>query len=120
MAIPLRHIDGSGSKAQRRSKSIDSEMSARLAYALGKHVDLDDQLSDVDSAFTHSDNEDDEAFLKENDPLNSDYDTPPQQKVHCPSTPCVDSHATVCGPLTDCRNRGGSACISILLWGLCC
>lgn len=90
MAIPLRYIDGSSSKAQRRSRSIDSETSAILAYALGKHVEEDDQLSDLDSNFTRGDNEDEETFFKENDPLNSDYDTPPQKKVHSPSVTCVD------------------------------
>ncbi len=119
MAIPLRHIDGSSSKAQRRSRSIDSETSAILAYALGKHVEEDDQLSDLDSNFTRGDNEDDETFFKENDPLNSDYDTPPQKKVHSPqSLALID--LPLYSPLTNFRNRGDSAYISFLLWEFCC
>ena len=119
MAIPLRHIDASSSRAQRRSRSIDSETSAILAYALGKHVEEDDQLSDIDSNFTRGDMEDDETFFKENDPLNSDYDTPPQKKVQSPeSVALIDM--PLYSPLTNSRNRGGSACISILLWELCC
>jgi len=82
MAIPLRDID---SRLHRKSSSLDSETSAILAYALGKHVDTNDDddgdLSDLDSNFTRGENEDEEQFFKENDPLNSEYDVAPQKKV---------------------------------------
>ena len=82
MAIPLRNFDIPSSKRHRKTDSIDSETSAILAYALGKHVDIDDdQHSDLDSNFTRGDNEDEETFFKENDPLNSDYEIAPQKKV---------------------------------------
>jgi len=83
MAIPLRDID---SRLHRKSSSLDSETSAILAYALGKHVDTHDDdddgdQSDLDSNFTRGENEDEEQFFKENDPLNSEYEVAPQKKV---------------------------------------
>jgi hypothetical protein len=68
---------------------MDSEASAILSYALGKHVDNEDQESDIDSpraSSTHleedGDDDDSDAFFKENDPLTSDYEPFPQKRVN--------------------------------------
>ena len=120
MAIPLRDID---SRLHRKSSSLDSETSAILAYALGKHVDTNDDgddLSDLDSNFTRGENEDEEQFFKENDPLNSEYDVAPQKKVAvCPKSrrlSCLKC-ALLWEKGTDVRNHGGFGCIFIPRWG---
>jgi hypothetical protein len=65
---------------------MDSETSAILSYALGKHVeDGDNDLSsDADTpraSSTRLEDEEAEDFFKENDPLTSDYDPFPRKKV---------------------------------------
>jgi len=69
---------------------MDSEASAILSYALGKErpdndsqtSDDDDDENDIEVHTTPlSAQEDEEAFLKENDPLTSDYDLPPFKRV---------------------------------------
>jgi len=78
MAIPLRKLKSPDSDTRHDRDSIDSEASAILSYALGKHEDLDDQSeTDIDSPRRSSfalEDEDTEAFLKENDPLEGDYE----------------------------------------------
>ena len=84
MAIPLRALAKMDLKSHESRQSIDSETSAILAYALGKHPDHDVE-SDIDSPHASSvdlDDEDAEAFFNENDPLTLDYEPFPQKRVH--------------------------------------
>jgi len=78
MAIPLRKLKSPDSDGRHERDSMDSETSAILSYALGKHEDLEDQSeTDIDSPRRSSfalEDEDTEAFLKENDPLEADYE----------------------------------------------
>ena len=78
MAIPLRRLTSSDSESHPPRNSLDSETSAILSYALGKHVDNEDQTSEEDDSPRASTSrlnyEDDDGFFKENDPLTSDYD----------------------------------------------
>jgi hypothetical protein len=77
MAIPLQPLQNRPSESR---DSMTSETSAILSYALGKHIDNDnDTSSDSDHAPTPL--EDDETFFKENDPLTAEYETYPQKKV---------------------------------------
>jgi len=93
MAIPLRVLSSSDSGSHRPRFSMDSEASAILSYALGKerpdngsHTSGDDDddgdESDIEVHTTPLNAPDDEeAFLKENDPLTPDYDPPPFKRV---------------------------------------
>jgi len=94
MAIPLRVLSSSDSGSHRPRFSMDSEASAILSYALGKErPDNDSHSSDDDDDDDGDENDievhttrlsapdDEEAFLKENDPLTSDYDPPPFKRV---------------------------------------
>jgi hypothetical protein len=76
MAIPLRSLRSLDENSQLPRSSMDSEASAILSYALGKHPHTADTDSDDpdDSPRPSSEHEDSEDFFKENDPLTSDYE----------------------------------------------
>ena len=75
MAIPLRSLKSLDQNSQPARPSMDSEASAILSYALGKHPHTSDTDSDLDdSPRPSSEHEDSEDFFKENDPLTSDYE----------------------------------------------
>jgi len=83
-AIPLvrMHSPSTNASDHMRSRSLDSETSAILSYALGKEVAEDAEENDTLSPRSSSALEDAEAaaFFKENDPLDLEYDYP-QRKV---------------------------------------
>jgi len=85
MAIPLRALSLPKAMPDRSRESMDSETSAILSYALGKHVDNDSQTSDNDdsprASSTHLDENDEEEFFKENDPLAMEYEPFPKKQV---------------------------------------
>ena len=87
MAIPLRLLASSDPDSHPPRASMDSEVSAILSYALGKHVDNDDKDSEIDSPrvslsqLSDDDGNDSETFFKENDPLTSDYEPFPRKQV---------------------------------------
>ena len=76
MAIPLRAMRSLDENPHPPRSSMDSETSAILSYALGKHPQTQDTDSDDpdDSPRPSSEHEDSEDFFKENDPLTSDYE----------------------------------------------
>jgi hypothetical protein len=96
MAIPLRVLTSSDDRPR---FSMDSEAEAILAYALGKERrdsiasntsgDDDDDDEDEDDLEVHTtplSGDDEEAFLKENDPLTLDFKPRPFKRVK-PSSP---------------------------------
>lgn len=88
MPIPLRQMTsfsmtGLYSSSHPRGESIDSETSAILSYALGKEADEDeddDSLSPRTS--TGIDDAEAEAFFKENDPMNAEFNSFTQRKAN--------------------------------------
>lgn len=84
-------LSSSDSEPQRHRFSIDSEASAILSYALGKErpddnasqtSDDDDDENDIEVLTTPlSGVDDEEAFLKENDPLTLDFEPRPFKRV---------------------------------------
>jgi len=76
MAIPLRALRSLDENSHPPRSSMDSETSAILSYALGKHPQTQDTDSDDpdDSPRPSSEHEDSEDFFKENDPLTSEYE----------------------------------------------
>jgi hypothetical protein len=86
MAIPLRLLASSDPDTRPPRASMDSEASAILSYALGKHADNEDQDSEIDSprassTYLSDGGDDSDAFFKENDPLTSDYEPFPRKQV---------------------------------------
>ena len=90
MAIPLRKLTSPDSKSSSSSHhhhprdSLDSETSAILSYALGNKEGLDSDNEDgADVSLRSSTTLDDDGdeFLRENDPLTSDYEPFPLKKV---------------------------------------
>lgn len=88
MAIPLRALKALDPTPPPPRPSMDSEASAILSYALGKHPPTqDDADSDPDDDSPRpSSEQDSEEFFKENDPLTSDYEPAfPRKQVTPPS-----------------------------------
>ena len=85
MAIPLRTLKSMDSNSHPPRSSLDSETSAILSYALGKHPESEDSDSEPDSPRRSSEQVDSEDFFKENDPLTSDYEPAfPRKQVLLP------------------------------------
>jgi len=87
-AIPLRQMNPSSMSAlsscsRLRSQSIDSETSAILSYALGKEADdNEDDGSLSPRTSTGTDDAEAQAFFKENDPMNDEFNSFPQRKAN--------------------------------------
>ena len=95
MAIPLRKLSSADSKSSSSSShhhqhhprdSLDSETSAILSYALGNKegLDTDDEADDSPRGSTTLDDDNEDEFFRENDPLTSDYEPFPLKKVKPP------------------------------------
>ena len=90
MAIPLRKLPSPDSKSSSSSHrhhprdSLDSEISEIFSFSFGKKKGLDfdddEEAEDSPRGSTTLDDDEDE-FLKENDPLTSDYEPFPVRKV---------------------------------------
>jgi len=105
MAIPLRALD---SPEHRQRASIDSETSAILSFALGTQPEDDDfPVSSVGSSIRNS--EEEEEFLKEQDPLAEEYEPTYLQKKVIPVKERVDE-----------RNHGGRGLYLLVLEELSC
>jgi hypothetical protein len=105
MAIPLRVLTSSDDRPR---FSMDSEAEAILAYALGKERrdstasntsdDDDEDEDDIEVRTTPLSGDDEEAFLKDHDPLTLDFEPRPFKRVK-PSSPSFRSGTNFLGEI---------------------